>query len=105
MNGLPLSLSCYNPRMTWKIGNLEIKKRMVQAPMAGYTDCVWRRLIRRFGAELAYTEMLSSEAFIRSSRKSLEIIRRSPDDEPTGAQIMGSRADVMAKAARRRASP
>jgi len=86
--------------MPWNIGNLELKKRVVQSPMIGYTDLVYRRIIRDYGAELAFAEMLSSEAFIREGRKSLELIRTAPDDTPTGAQIMGAKPDVMRDAAK-----
>jgi nifR3 family TIM-barrel protein len=69
--------------------------------MVGCTDWVYRKLIREQGAELAFCEMLSAEAYIRNAKKSFEIIRTTPEDQPTGAQIMGAEPKSMAEAARR----
>lgn len=87
--------------MTWKIGNLELKKRVVQSPMVGYTDLVYRRIIRDHGAELAYAEMVSCEAFVRDGKKTLDLVKKTPDDKPTGAQIVGHRPENMAESAKR----
>lgn len=87
--------------MSWTIGNLELKTHVIQSPMVGCTDWVYRQMIREQGAELAFCEMLSAEAYIRSAGKSLEIVRTTPEDRPTGAQIMGANGKSMAEAARR----
>jgi len=87
--------------MTWSIGNLILNSRAIQSPMVGCTDWAYRKLIREQGAELAFCEMLSSEAFIRNSQKSDAIVRRTPEDDPTGAQIMGADPTSMAKAAKK----
>jgi len=86
--------------MTWSIGNLKLHTRVIQSPMVGCTDWVYRQMIREQGAELAFCEMLSAEAYIRSAGKSLEIVRTTPEDRPTGAQIMGANGRSMAEAAR-----
>ena len=44
--------------MSFKIGNVEIKGKLVLAPMAGVTDLPFRMLCKEKGADLIYTEMV-----------------------------------------------
>ncbi|HVO14723.1 MAG TPA: tRNA dihydrouridine synthase DusB [Alphaproteobacteria bacterium] len=71
------------------------------APMSGVTDQPFRRLVRRFGASLVVSEMVASEAMIRSVR---DAMRRSaaerPEDHPLAVQLAGCEPAVMAEAAR-----
>jgi tRNA-dihydrouridine synthase B len=71
------------------------------APMSGVTDQPFRRLVRRFGASLVVSEMVASEAMIRSVR---DAMRRSaaerPEDHPLAVQLAGCEPEVMAEAAR-----
>ena len=71
------------------------------APMSGVTDQPFRRLVRRFGASLVVSEMVASEAMIRSVR---DAMRRSaadrPEDHPLAIQLAGCEPAVMAEAAR-----
>jgi len=71
------------------------------APMSGVTDQPFRRLVRRFGASLVVSEMVASEAIIRSVR---DAMRRSaaerPEDHPLAIQLAGCEPEVMAEAAR-----
>lgn len=43
-----------------KIGNVKLKNRVFAAPMAGVSDLAFRRVCRKYGAALAYSEMISS---------------------------------------------
>ncbi len=87
--------------MSWEIGNIKLKSRAVLAPMAGYTDLPFRRLARSYGAELTYTEMISSEAFVRNGKKTLNLLKTDSEDFPTGVQIVGSKPLVMSEAAKK----
>ncbi|MBF0420316.1 MAG: tRNA dihydrouridine synthase DusB [Magnetococcales bacterium] len=73
---------------------------LLLAPMAGVTDAPFRRIALKFGAHLAFSEMVASQAMVRNTPKSLKIA--SPTDcEPLFAvQIAGSDPKVMAEAAR-----
>ena len=44
------------------IGNVELKNNIFLAPMAGITDLPFRRIYKKFGMGLMYTEMASSKA-------------------------------------------
>ncbi|MDQ6883570.1 MAG: tRNA dihydrouridine synthase DusB [Candidatus Dormibacteraeota bacterium] len=70
------------------------------APMAGVTDAPFRKIAREFGAGLACTEMISSEALIRRHRESFRLMDLSWDQRPVSVQIMGGDPAVMALAAR-----
>ena len=71
------------------------------APMAALTDSVFRRLIKRQGGcGFVVSEMVASEALIRGCRKAKALLAYSEEERPIGGQIMGSRADSMAEAAR-----
>jgi tRNA-dihydrouridine synthase B len=81
------------------IKNLHLKNPVMQSPMAGCTDLAFRVIARRHGLELAMTEMISAEALVRTHKKTLSLLLRSPDDQPTGCQIVGANPETMAKAA------
>lgn len=68
--------------------------------MAGNTNLAYRRLCRRFGAELTTTEMVSSMALQFGDEKSLALLERGHDEYPVAAQVFGSEPSVLAQAAR-----
>ena len=71
------------------------------APMAGVSESPFRRLCRRFGADILMSEFLSSEAIRRGIRKTLEGAEFEECERPLGIQIYGSDAKAMAEAAKR----
>ena len=50
--------------MEWKIGNVKIKNQVVLAPMAGYSNTSFRKIIKEMGAGLIYAEMVSDKALV-----------------------------------------
>ncbi len=79
----------------------DITGRLVLAPMAGFTDSPFRRIARRHGAALVYTELVSAEGIARGNRKTHELMRFHPEERPIAIQLFGREAGVMAEAARR----
>lgn len=79
--------------------NLRLTKRVIQSPMAGCTDLAFRILAREYGMEFAFLEMVSSEALVRDSRKTADLLKTVEKDRPLGAQLVGCNPDVMAEAA------
>lgn len=73
-----------------KLYNLTLANGLLLAPMSGYTNWPMRILSRRFGAELCYTEMISSDGLTKNSRNTLLLLKRPPDDSPLIAQIFTS---------------
>ena len=83
-----------------KIGPYTLVSPVYVAPMAGVTDAPFRKIAREFGAGLACTEMISSEALVRQHRESLRLMDLSWDQRPVSVQLMGGDPEVMAQAAR-----
>jgi tRNA-dihydrouridine synthase B len=69
------------------------------APMAGVSEAPFRRLCRRFGADVVVTEFLSAEGIRRENARTLEKLRFGPDERPIGVQIFGADPVAMGEAA------
>jgi len=82
-----------------RIGSLNIENSLIMAPMAGYTNLAFRLLIKRLGAGLVMTEMVSAMGLSLGQKKTLQYLRSHPDEKPLGVQIFGADAKVMAEAA------
>ncbi|PLY15547.1 MAG: tRNA dihydrouridine synthase DusB [Sulfurimonas sp.] len=70
----------------------------VLAPLAGYTDLPFRSVVKKFGADLTVSEMLSSNALAHGSAKTLHMIQKSPNEDPYSVQIAGADVNVVRKA-------
>jgi len=68
------------------------------APLAGYTDLPFRSLIKKFGADLTVSEMISANALVYNSKKTFEMLKKSPLEIPYIVQIAGSQPEVIKKA-------
>ena len=71
------------------------------APMAGLTTPAFRRSVRRWGAGLVYTEMISAYGVHYDNRRTLDYFAHGEDEHPLGFQLFGADADVLADAAGR----
>jgi tRNA-dihydrouridine synthase B len=69
------------------------------APMAGVSESPFRRLCRRFGADVVVTEFLSAEGIRRENEATLSKLRFGPDERPIGVQIFGGEPGPMGEAA------
>jgi nifR3 family TIM-barrel protein len=69
------------------------------APMAGVSESPFRRLCRRFGADVVVTEFLSAEGIRRENEATISKLRFGPDERPIGVQIFGSEPAAMGEAA------
>ncbi len=84
-----------------KIGNIDLGDRPVfLAPMEDVTDIGFRKLCKRFGAAMVYTEFVSAEAIIRSIKSTLDKMVIDSDERPVGIQIYGRDVDSMVEAAK-----
>lgn len=82
-----------------KIGNFETENNIFLAPMAGVTDMPFRRICRKYGAGMVYSEMVSAKALHYKDKKTAELMRISDDEKPCIVQIFGSEPEIMAEAA------
>jgi len=71
------------------------KPLVVLAPLAGYTDLPFRSVVKKFGADLTISEMISSNALVYKSAKTLKMIEKSPSEEPYFVQIAGNSVDLV----------
>lgn len=84
-----------------KISNIEFPdKPLFLAPMEDVTDPAFRLLCKRFGADMLYTEFVSSEALIRSVNRTQQKLTIYPQERPIAIQIYGHDPVSMAEAAR-----
>ena len=84
----------------WKIGNVEIKNRIVFAPMAGISNEVFRSLIKEQNAGLIYSEMVSNMGIIYKSKNTIDMLKINEQERPISIQIFGSDLDSFIKAAK-----
>lgn len=78
---------------------LPVEVPLYLAPMAGVSESPFRRLCRRFGADVVVTEFLSAEAIRRENAATLAKLRFGADERPIGVQIFGADPAAMADAA------
>ncbi len=83
-----------------RLGGVTLKSPVVLAPMSGVTDRPFRRIVRKFGAELVVTEMLASKAVVRAHRNTLRMSEREADEGLLAVQLAGREPEIMAEAAR-----
>jgi tRNA-dihydrouridine synthase B len=81
-----------------KIGSLIIENSLVLAPMAGYTNLGFRLTIKKLGAGLVTTEMVSAMGLTLNHGKTLDYLKSHADEKPLAVQIFGSEPAVMARA-------
>ncbi len=86
--------------MEWKIGNVTIKNQVVLAPMAGYSNTSFRKIIKEMGAGLIFAEMVSDKALTYQNEKTLRLLKMSEEERPIAQQIFGSDVDTFVKAAK-----
>src|SRR5574344_1625133 len=84
-----------------KIRNIDLGKYpILLAPMEDVTDPAFRLLCKEFGADMVYTEFVSSDALIRSVGKTMQKLNISDTERPVAIQIYGKETDAMVEAAK-----
>jgi tRNA-dihydrouridine synthase B len=82
-----------------RIGHLLIDGRVGLAPMAGYTEPIFRGLCREYGAAFVVTELVSSEGLVRGSERTNRYLEYEEHERPIGMQLFGSDPRAMGEAA------
>ena len=84
----------------FRIAHLELRNRVLLAPLAGIGNWFVRMQAQRYGAGLAVSEMISSHALAHHNRRTTEeMLRIHPDEGPVAIQLFGSDPEVMRDAA------
>ncbi|HEY9696388.1 MAG TPA: tRNA dihydrouridine synthase DusB [Trichocoleus sp.] len=84
-----------------KIGHFEVNSRVLQSPLSGVTDLVFRRLVRRYAPDsMMYTEMVNATGlhYVKQLPKIMEI---DPNERPISIQLFDCRPDFLAEAAQK----
>ena len=83
-----------------KIHNIDFgNKPVLLAPMEDVTDSSFRLMCKEFGADMVYTEFISSDALIRNVSKTQQKLIISDRERPVAIQIYGREVDTMVEAA------
>lgn len=84
-----------------KIGNIDFGSRpLFLAPMEDVTDIGFRKLCKRYGAAMVYTEFVAADAIIRAIPATLKKMVIDDDERPVGIQIYGKEVGPMVEAAK-----
>ncbi|HCW44675.1 MAG TPA: tRNA dihydrouridine synthase DusB [Planctomycetes bacterium] len=91
---------------TWpqklKLGSLELETPVLQAPIAGFTDLVFRRLVRELGGcGLMYTEMVSAGGWVKGTISPERLFGVEDEPRPLGVQLWDREPEMVEEAARR----
>ena len=82
------------------IGNIKFDEfPLFLAPMEDVTDASFRYVCKEFGADMMYTEFISSDGLIRDAKKALAKMVTCPYEKPMGIQIYGHIPEAMEQAA------
>ena len=85
----------------FKIGNIEFRdKALFLAPMEDVTDASFRYICKEYGADMMYTEFVSSDGLVHNAQKSFKKMEVFDYERPIGIQIYGHIPEAMVEAAK-----
>ena len=84
-----------------KIGNIEFSEYpLFLAPMEDVTDISFRKMCKKFGADLVYTEFVSADALIRNIQRTEDKMTIDDSERPTVIQLYGKDTETIVEAAK-----
>jgi len=84
----------------FSIGNISITDPVFLAPMSGVTDLPFRRLVKKYGAGLVFSEMIASRPMIEQCKSDKRAVANYAEEFPIAVQLAGCEPDIMAEAAK-----
>lgn len=81
------------------VKDILIDSPVVLAPLAGYTNMVYRMINKEMGASLVYTEMISAKGLLYDNDKTWDMVKIDPSEHPVAVQLFGGDIEDMVKAA------
>lgn len=87
------------PSPSWRVGAIALDHPLLLAPMEDVSDLPFRVACRRLGADVVFTEFISSEALVRDVPGALRKLAIADEERPVGIQIFGATVEVVAAAA------
>lgn len=83
-----------------QIGSLQLKNPVFSAPMAGISDLPYRLIMKRYGAGLVFTEMISANGLFYNGKATRQLFRSDPEERPLAIQLFGENPERLADAAK-----
>ena len=83
-----------------KLAGMELKNRVIVAPLAGVTDVPFRRICQEMGAGLTYVEMLSGPAIVHDDRRTIDASARHASEKILGVQVTGPNVEIVSESVR-----
>lgn len=83
-----------------KIGNIEMKNKVVLAPMAGVCNPAFRLIAKEFGCGLVCAEMVSDKAILHGNKRTIEMLFVDDEEKPLSLQIFGGDKESLVEAAK-----
>ena len=84
--------------MSFYIKNIEIKERVILAPMAGITSFSYRKFMNPFGCGLTVTEMISDCGLVYKNKRTEEMLYTDGSDRPLSVQLFGGETETLLQA-------
>jgi tRNA-dihydrouridine synthase B len=81
-----------------KIGRLKLENPIFSAPMAGISDLPYRLIMKRHGAALVFTEMISANGLFFNGKATRELLNSREEEHPLGVQLFGDDPERLAEA-------
>lgn len=81
-----------------QIGQLDLSKRLLLAPMADVTDYTFREIAKKFGAGLTFTQMVSAKGVLENDFETLRYLAFNKNEKPIGVQLLGSDPELIGSA-------
>jgi nifR3 family TIM-barrel protein len=95
-----LFLQKYKIIKLMQIGDVNFSKNpLFLAPMEDVTDSSFRFICKHYGADMMFTEFVSSDALVRDAKKTVKKLEIEEAERPIGIQIYGHLTDAMVQAA------
>jgi len=92
------------PNRVLRIAGLSLDGIAMMAPLAGVTDSPMRRTVKKMGASLVFTEMVSATGLLKSPGEArsfhFHLLSAHPEERPLAVQLFGAEPELMARAAR-----
>jgi tRNA-dihydrouridine synthase B len=82
------------------IGSLKLENPIFSAPMAGISDLPYRLIMKRHGAGMVFTEMISANGLFFNGQATRELLTTRPEEHPLAVQLFGDSPERLAEAAR-----
>lgn len=80
------------------IPGVDTKYPTILAPLAGWSDAPFRRICKKFGADMVYTEMVSADGAVREQEKTLALAEFVEAERPIVIQVFGAEPATVAEA-------